>query len=105
MAPSSSGLGRLVLSQEIRGSNPLGATTFEAENYRQIVFRFFAFSISTSKVIVNLARTHGITLCGDRLVSRTGSKLVLKMICANILGDPSHHGTASSCLRNMAIMS
>ena len=28
MAPSSSGPGRLVLSQEIRGSNPLGATIY-----------------------------------------------------------------------------
>ena len=32
-APSSSGPGRMVLSHEIEGSNPFGATNNEAENY------------------------------------------------------------------------
>ena len=49
MAPSSSGLGRLVLSQEIRGSNPLGATNMNAAGE---IRRFF-YTVGLARLYQN----------------------------------------------------
>ena len=43
MAPSSSGPGQMVLSHQIEGSNPFGATKSEAENYLCGGFPLFSF--------------------------------------------------------------